>query len=890
MTPKKDDPTTADNPIPEVFVQDSTPEELKESERQVAEAIADAKEAARMAGLGARNGDESLQLRLARRSGGGWTSFALELEGVKSAVHVTEIQRALNDIEGVRASVIYPTSTAWVTVPDDVNPEELIRRLSEVGVKAYLTRSSLRRRAERLEIANRRKRLAQHRHSRSGLSIRGLGRRPGPRTPREVDQDSRDKGRLRSDVRTLPREAEPTDVLFTARALLTPLRFIVSLALTIPVLVMNYYRELQFDYWQWVCLALATPVVLWGAWPFHRAMVAGLRRGMSALDAASSVAIISAYLWSIMMLSFTKAGDVGWTSSPEWLAVNHSIFSSGELFLDVACGSTVLLLAGRLATRSGRNSLLDEEGQNIESAVSEVTVVRKNMRSGKPVKKAIPLQEIRVGDDIIVPTGEVIPSDGRVIGGASTIVPGLIGGGRETLDVKVNSDVYAGGMNLGGPLKIRVQRTGSRTRLASMHRWIAEASQYQNRSAQLATRSASLLVPWALSLATLDFFLWWLISGNLNAAFATGLAMLACVGPVALALSTPIAMRLGIETSARRGVLMRNAETMRQLDEVTTVIFNRVGTLAKGEMALETITTEMGENPELVLRVAGALAMESDHPVSKALVRAAREARDSGAGGDEVPHWIEVNHVRITDGGNFSGQVEIPIPDSDGNLEMRTVDAVLWRPRDLSELDGRLATASVAGGTPLVVSWKGKARGVITLYDKVKDDAIDAVAELENLGLETMMLTRDTYPVARRFADNLGISKVLAGIAPGKKDIAVRSVHARGETVAMVGDTSVLGCLRVADIGVLMGSADDLDHDEADVVLLRDDVETVPEMIVLSRRVSALADRNIILAWTYNGIAMAAAAAGVLHPMAATVLMIASSLIIEYRSQRVRKF
>lgn len=890
MTPKKDAPANTGGSISQKRTHDSTPKDLRAAERQVEAAIAEARKAADKAGLGNRTDEESLHLRLARRSGGGWTSFALELEGVKSAVHVTEIQRALNNIDGVRASVIYPTSTAWVTVPDDVNPEDLIEKLAEVGVKAYLTRSSLRRRAERLEIANRRKRLAQHRHSRSGLSIRGLGRRPGQRHSREEEQACRDRGRLRSDVRTLPREAEPTDVLFTARALITPLRFLISLLLAIPVLVMNYVRDLQFDYWQWTCLALATPVVLWGAWPFHRAMVGGLRRGMSALDAASSAAILSAYLWSVMILTFTKAGDVGWTSAPEWLAVNHSIFSSGELFLDVACGSTVLLLVGRLATRSGRNSLLDEEGQDIESAVSEVTVVRKNTRSGKPVKKKIPLQEIRVGDDIIVPAGEVIPSDGKVIGGASTIVPGLIGGGRQTLDVKVNSDVYAGGVNLGAPLKIRVQRTGSRTRLASMHRWIAEASQYQNRSAQLATRSASLLVPWALSLATLDFVLWWLISGNLNAAFATGLAILACVGPVGLALSTPIAMRLGIETAARRGVLMRNAETMRELDEVTTVIFNRVGTLAKGEMGLETITTEAGENPELVLRVAGALAMESDHPVSKALVRAAREARDSGAGGDEIPHWIEVNHVRITEGGNFSGQVDIPLPDSDGNLEIRTVEAMLWRPRDLSELDGRLATASVSGGTPLVVSWKGKARGVITLYDKVKEDAIDAIAELENLGLETVMLTRDTYPVARRFADNLGISKVLAGISPGKKDIAVRSVHARGETVAMIGDSSVLGCLRVADIGVLMGSADDLDHEEADVVLLRDDVETVPEMIVLSRRVSALADRNIILAWAYNGIAMAAAAAGVLPPMAATVLMVASSLIIEYRSQRVRKF
>lgn len=825
-------------------------EGLENSERQVAEAIAQAKQAAHMAGLNTAAGaEESPHLRLARRSGGGLTTFSLHLEGVKSAAHVRELESALASIDGVSATVIYPTSMAWVTAPDDVAPDEAVSVLAELGVTAELTRSSLQRRAERLEIQHRRNRLLEHRHSTNPVPLLRQRRRNVSEQQKPTHQ---------------PATNTNADVLFTPRTLLTPARLITSIVLSVPVLAFSHVESLQ-----WLCLALATPVVVWCAWPFHKAVWAGLRQGMPALDAASSVAVISAYIWSAFMLLVPA--------------------STGELFLDVACGMTVLLLIGRYLSGRARTSVL-RAGLPTEGLLKNVVVVRKDPRSAKPVKTSIPIQEIRVGDDIIVPTNTVIPADGQVVGGAATVEPGLIGGGREEIAVKVNSQVYAGGINRGGPLKIRVQRTGSRTRLAAMKRWVVDASRHENRTAQLATHTASMLVPAALGLAAIDFALWWLISGNINMAFATALAVLAGVAPVALALSTSLAMRLGIEKCARRGVLVRNGDTIRELDTIDTVIFNRVGTLFKGEMTVETVTAAVGENPELVLRVAGALAMESEHPVARALVRAAREARDAGTGGDEVPHWIDVSHAHLTEDGSFTGHMEIPVKNSSGDIELRPVDAVLWRPRDLSDLEGKLATAATSGGTPIVVSWKNKARGVITLHDVVKEDAVDAVAGLEKMGVETVMLSRDTYPVARRFADNLGVSKVLAGIAPSKKEIAVRSVHARGANVALVGDASVLSCLRVADVGVLMGSPDSLGVEEADVVVLREDVSALPELFVLARRVSRLVDRNIFFAWTYNLVAMLLSVAGLLHPMAATVLMIGSSVVIEVRSNQVRRF
>lgn len=221
---------------------------------------------------------------------------------------------------------------------------------------------------------------------------------------------------------------------------------------------------------------------------------------------------------------------------------------------------------------------------------------------------------------------------------------------------------------------------------------------------------------------------------------------------------------------------------------------------------------------------------------------------------------------------------------------MVTVQAELWRPRELSELSGHLGTVAISGGAPLIVDWDGKTRGVILLHDTLKEDAEESIEDLESMGLETIMISRDIYPVARKFADLIGVSKVLAGIAPGKKDLAVRSVHTAGANVAMIGDSSVLPCLKVADVGVLFGKGESLQTKEADVVLFRDDVKSIPEMMALARRVSAVADRNIVFAWAYNIAAMVASIAGILHPMIATLLMVGSSLVIEGLSSRVRNF
>lgn len=835
------------------------------------------------------------------RSGSSLTSFTFHLDGLGSAVRAGEIETALNALPGVQARVVYSTEMAWVTAPESLQPDILREVMTEYGVGSWLTDASLRRRSERLAAPGRRH-ISENRRRRQ-----------------ENYRASQETRRPRRRGSWLSGGQDGTEVLYTARALITVGRLLIAALLGIPVVAMQIVTPWQFDYWQWASLLLAIPVVTWCAWPFHRAMIAGLRRGMPALDAASSFAIILAFLFSAAVLVAGPAGERGWHSGNILTAWGYD---GNALFLDVACGCTVLLLFGRLASRRTRlRSMLalnivspHVSGDGRGEMERKVTVVRRD-RHGRPAKYTISTAEIRVGDDVLVYGGEIVPSDGEVVGGRAVLDAGPFGGiggngGNREGDgaggnagdgvARVGSRVFAGARHLGDatsePLKVRVNKTGSRTRIAAVRRWIAAAERDENRLDQLATRTASLLVPWGTVIAAVAGLGWLIAGASLTAAIAVALTVLVAAAPVALAVSTTLSLRIGLARAAAGGTLLRNADTMNLLASIDAIIFNRAGTLTAGPMNVVGITAASGENSEMVLRVAGALSLESPHRVSRAIVRADRESRDSGAGGKDVPHWLEAGPVEVSEGGVFSAGIDLP--DKDGE-SARQVRASLWRPRDLSELaDPTLVNAALSGGTPLVVSWKGRPRGVITVVDTVKPDASEAVDALEESGVETFMMSRDTYRVARRMADSIGISTVLAGIAPNRKAAAVRSVHAHGSTVAMVGDQDVLDCLEVADVGVLMGAADHLDPGtpggsgnrvagSADMVLVREDISAIPEALNLARHVRTTVNGNLLFAWGYNIAALLLAAAGVLHPLLGTALMLGSSLLIEWRSARI---
>lgn len=809
-------------------------------------------------------------------------SYSFLLEGLPAVPDVDKIEAAVETLDGVQCRIVHPTATAWVTAPDNMSPDVIVKLFAEYGVAATMSETSLLRYAARAQTAE------HHARRKPVKDMPSRMRRRRRLAARSLDQARRaGYGQPR-------RQEKHDDVLYTARDLVTPARMWLALVLTVPVLILAYVEPAQFDGWQWVSLALATPVVTWCAFPFHRAMLGGVRRGIAALDGASSIAVIIAYVWSAAVIALAPTGHRGWHSGFSWFATTQGTAGGPELFLDVACGITALLLIGRRYSIRARTLLIDELADATLDPETEYTRICKKRGAADCAEEKIPVSEINRGDDIVVRRGDVIPVDGKIMGGRAQLRPGLIDV-HEPTSVKVGSVVYAGSVILEGEIKVRAQRTGHATRWHAVRHWLSDVERRQRYASVQYARGAALLLPIAMTVAFLSFILWGLIARDYNAALRTALAVLSGVAPPALALSPALALRLGVESAARHGMLLREGETLRNLDAVDTVVFNRVGTLAESKMFVESVTVLDGESEEMVLRIAGALSMESAYPYSRALVQGAREARSQSDHEPDMPVRYELVSMEEEPSGDMTGRVSLTYVDEEGHETVTQVDARLWRPVNLSNLHGALAVAATSGGTPIVVGWKGKDRGVITLFDPYKEDADKAVMALESRGLETVMLTRDTYPVARRFADYLGISTVLAGITNDRKPGAIRNLRAGGAQVALVGDNTVTAALRAANVSLMYATADDIETGQQrrrrlSAVVLREDVMAVPQLIVHARRVSALIDRNQFMAWSYNIAVLAAAAAGAIPPIVATVLMLGASLLIEVLSMRARRF
>lgn len=847
-------------------------------------------------------------------------SWIFDLENIE-ALDVSDVDYlldALEELPGVAARVVYPANRAWVSAPPEVTQGDIEAVFASFGITAQPSPGT-KQRLVQTAVASK----TRVRRHRAATRITAEQERAFARAQAE-GWLRKTPSREEAEAMYGPPNATQTtnragylgatrDVLYTARGLITTPRLMLAVVLTVPVVLLSLVTGWQFPGWQWVSMALALPVVAWCAWPFHRALAGGVRRGATALDGASSIAVVAATAWSIGALVCTEAGRIGWRSEPGFFSIPLRATPGPDVYFDVACGITALLLIGRRWSMQSRTSLVDELADIAPDQHDEVVVAQRRRHPEWPENQPLALGEVNVGDDIVVSPGELIPVDGMVIGGSGTVAgsvlstaargtPTPVGSPRQrshgaassvTFPVSVTDHVGSGDQLLDGQLKVRVKRTGHATRIAAVERWVAQVNRRHNDAVMLSTRSASWLIAVSGALAVVSFLTWWLTSGNVTAAFSTALAVLACVAPPALALSSQLALRLGTETAARRGLLLREGAVLRRLENADTVIFNRVGTLTQPEIVVESVVALPGNDEDLLLRVAAGLVADSEHPVARAIVRAARAIPHDPAD-TAVPRRVEVRGAHITAGGDFQATCTLPIVDSEGSRRERHVPVRLWRPCTVAELSPQLARIAAAQGSPLIVNIGGEDRGVITLHGPVQKDAAETVDQLEGMGTETMMLSRDIYPVARRFADSIGISRILAGITPGRKAGTVRGIHAQGKTVVMVGDSSIAEALRVADVGVLVAKTAPLEPDRergeidrgVDVVVLRKDVYAVAELIALARRVCRIIDHNILFAWGYNAVALILALTGLLHPLAATVAMLAASLVIEAASNR----
>ncbi|MFE9600082.1 heavy metal translocating P-type ATPase [Streptomyces hokutonensis] len=646
-------------------------------------------------------------------------------------------------------------------------------------------------------------------------------------------------------------------------------RLYASLVLTVPVVLMAMVPSLQFDNWQWLSLTLAAPVVVWGAFPFHRAAWTNARHGAATMDTLVSIGTLAAFGWSLWALFFGHAGMTGMRHAFEFTVSRTD--GSSSIYLEAAAGVTTFILAGRYLEAKSKRKAGAALRALLELGAKDVSV----LRGGREVR--IPVAQLAVGDRFVVRPGEKIATDGTVVEGVSAVDASMLTGESVPVDVTVGDAVTGATVNAGGRLVVEATRIGSDTQLARMARLVEDAQNGKAEVQRLADRISGVFVPVVIAIALGTLLTWLLVTGDATAAFTAAVAVLIIACPCALGLATPTALMVGTGRGAQLGILIKGPEVLESTRRVDTVVLDKTGTVTTGRMTLRDVFAASGVDEAELLRLAGALEHASEHPIAQAIAAGAAER----AGSLPVPENFE----------NVAGLGVQGVVDGHAVLvgrEKLLGEWVIELPPELAEAK---AAAEAEGRTAVAVAWDGEARGVLTVADAVKETSAEAVAELRRLGLKPVLLTGDNQLVAESVARAVGIDEVIAEVLPEDKVSVVRRLQAEGRTVAMVGDgVNDAAALATADLGLAMGTGTDAAIEAGDLTLVRGDLCAAADAIRLSRRTLATIKGNLFWAFGYNVAALPLAAFGMLNPMIAGAAMAFSSVFVVTNSLRLRSF
>ncbi|MGW1508979.1 heavy metal translocating P-type ATPase [Streptomyces sp. NPDC002394] len=731
------------------------------------------------------------------------TVTELTIGGMTCASCAARIEKKLNRMDGVTATVNYATEKARVEHAPDVGVDALIATVVKTGYTAE---------------------------------------EPLPPEPEE------------------PEEAEEDPELASLRQRLT-----VSALLSAPVVLLAMVPSLQFDNWQWLSLTLASPVVVWGGLPFHRAAWTNLRHGAATMDTLVSVGTLAAYGWSLWALFLGDAGMPGMRHGFDLTA--DRAHASSAIYLEVAAGVVTFILLGRYLEARAKRKAGAALRALMELGAKDVAV----LRDGREVR--VPVGELRTGDLFVVRPGEKIATDGTVAEGSSAVDASLLTGESLPLDVTPGSAVTGGCVNVSGRLLVEATRVGADTQLARIAKLVEDAQSGKAEVQRLADRISAVFVPVVLLIALGTLVTWLLLTDDVTASFTAAVAVLIIACPCALGLATPTALMVGTGRGAQLGILIKGPEVLESTRRVDTVVLDKTGTVTTGRMRLTGVHvhggrygTDSADETEL-LRLAGALEHSSEHPVARAIAAGAAERCG------ELPTPKTFENVP---GLGVRGSV-------DGRL-------VLVGRAALLEAEGIEAPATTEPGA-VHVAWDGVARGTLTVADTVKDTSAEAVARLRALGLRPVLLTGDHRAVAEAVAAEVGIDEVIAEVLPEEKAEVVRRLRAEGRTVAMVGDgVNDAAALAQADLGLAMGTGTDAAIEASDLTLVRGDLRVAADAIRLARRTLATIRGNLGWAFGYNVAALPLAAAGLLNPMIAGLAMAFSSVFVVSNSLRLRRF
>ena len=768
----------------------------------------------------------------------------LDISGMTCAACANRVERKLNKLDGVTATVNYATERAHVTAPEGYEAQLLLDTVDKAGYKAHL-----------------------------------------PAPPPSAAGGDGAAGASESEGKT-PAERELTALRQRA---------IGAAVLSIPVILISMFPALQFTNWQWLALTLTAPVVVWAGWPFHRATWANLKQGDASMDTLISVGTGAAFLWSLYALFLGTAGTPGLTH--EFTLSIAPSDGAANIYLEVAAGVIMFVLGGRYFEKRAKARAGDALRAMLDLGAKDVRLLTDG------TEQLVPAAQLQVGDRFVVRPGEKVATDGVVVEGDSAVDESMLTGESVPVEVHAGDAVTGATVNASGRLVVEATRVGSDTRLAQMARLVEAAQSGKADVQRLADRISGVFVPVVILIAAATLGAWLGAGFPASAAFTAAVAVLIIACPCALGLATPTALLVGTGRGAQMGVLLKGPEVLESTRRVDTVVLDKTGTVTSGDMALSDVIPATGVDRADLLRRAGAVESASEHPIARAIAEGAvAELADgggpaSGAAGAGSPGDTASGSDSP---GDSASRAALPAVTGFRNLPGKgahgTVDGVeVTVGRNLGELDGELAgafdEAVAAGRTAVSVAWGGRVQGVLTVSDQVKPSSAEAIARLRGLGLEPVLLTGDNAVVAKRVAAEVGIDDVRAEVMPADKVDAVKALQAEGKVVAMIGDgVNDAAALAQADLGLAMGTGTDAAIEASDVTLVRGDLMAAVDAVRLARRTLSTIKGNLFWAFAYNVAAIPLAALGLLNPMLAGAAMAFSSVFVVTNSLRLRGF